>query len=451
MERSAALHAPQKWPRCGASAPGQIHATRPSVIALRAPRAHQRPHMRRAASARAGQPWVWDRRGPRAGPERRVRRCRARALQGRPRRSAAPGGATVRHTSGTRPTPGAQHSTHQAGSVRRGRAKAQRPPARGACGAGRWARGARLFSMMERGMLPSGADSTGTRRSTTASAYGASSSGCDLTAISPARGSAPVRSGSRSTARRARRAASRAALCGSHSPGSQLGVLGPALDRASHHAQKFVQMHPPARVGLRPRWGLQRRAGKLPGQAGGPHPAPSTRCCTRTWCPGGSWPAAARPCPAQPDRLRLAPGAHGRPWTGHPRAQTRSAAHPRSGPARRARMRLGLGFAGAGAALPGGQHAAGLGSCAAREARARARSGARPPQRAPERPRVLGGPARSLRRRPGRRFPAARAGDQAVSRPGYPARPPVRAHQSTLTRAVPQLRACARRHLGAAA
>ncbi len=300
-------------------------------------------------------------------------------------------------------------------------------------------------------MLPSGADSTGTRRSTTASAYGASSSGCDLTAISPARGSAPVRSGSRSTARRARRAASRAALCGSHSPGSQLGVLGPALDRASHHAQKFVQMHPPARVGLRPRWGLQRRAGKLPGQAGGPHPAPSTRCCTRTWCPGGSWPAAARPCPAQPDRLRLAPGAHGRPWTGHPRAQTRSAAHPRSGPARRARMRLGLGFAGAGAALPGGQHAAGLGSCAAREARARARSGARPPQRAPERPRVLGGPARSLRRRPGRRFPAARAGDQAVSRPGYPARPPVRAHQSTLTRAVPQLRACARRHLGAAA
>ena len=35
MERSAAHQAPQKWPRCGASAAGQIHATRPSVIALR--------------------------------------------------------------------------------------------------------------------------------------------------------------------------------------------------------------------------------------------------------------------------------------------------------------------------------------------------------------------------------------------------------------------------------
>lgn len=34
MERSAPHHAPQKWPKCGASAAGQIHATRPNVIAL---------------------------------------------------------------------------------------------------------------------------------------------------------------------------------------------------------------------------------------------------------------------------------------------------------------------------------------------------------------------------------------------------------------------------------
>jgi len=90
-----------------------------------------------------------------------------------------------------------------------------------------------------------------------------------------------------------------------------------------------------------------------------------------------------------------------------------------------------------------------LRSCAARaraRAQARGRRGGR--RSVPE---LLGSRRSPCAGRRGGGSPPPGRGDRAVSRPGYPARPPVRTHQSTLTRAVPKLRACARRHLGAAA
>lgn len=64
------------------------------------------------------------------------------------------------------------------------------------------------------------------------------------------------------------------------------------------------------------------------------HPATSRRCCRRTCSLRAAWPAAGwrRPAPAGP-RTRAA-GARPPPWPDRPPAQTRSAGHLPTGPAR---------------------------------------------------------------------------------------------------------------------